>query len=94
MPEILVQFLSWEDPRRDLAHNPGKNTGVSHGQRSLAGYSPWGCKESDTIEQLHFLYTPTGLKVVISVYWIHEWLMMAHWLFHFFSFSLTISSKF
>ena len=23
-----------------------------HGQRSLAGYSPWGCKESDTAEQL------------------------------------------
>ena len=23
-----------------------------HGQRSLAGYSPWGCKESDTTEQL------------------------------------------
>ena len=23
-----------------------------HGQRRLAGYSPWGCKESDTIEQL------------------------------------------
>ena len=22
--------------------------GESHGQRSLAGYSPWGCKESDT----------------------------------------------
>ena len=22
------------------------------GQRSLAGYSPWGCKESDTTEQL------------------------------------------
>ena len=22
----------------------------SHGQRSLAGYSPWGCKESDTTE--------------------------------------------
>ena len=20
-----------------------------HGQRSLAGYSPWGCKESDTL---------------------------------------------
>ena len=29
-----------------------------HGQRSLAGYSPWGCKESDTAEwltlSLHF----------------------------------------
>ena len=22
------------------------------GQRSLAGYSPWGCKESDTTERL------------------------------------------
>ena len=26
----------------------------SHGQRSLVGYSPWGHKESDTTEQLHF----------------------------------------
>ena len=24
--------------------------GESHGQRNLAGYSPWGCKESDTTE--------------------------------------------
>ena len=23
-----------------------------HGQRSMAGYSPWGCKESDMTEQL------------------------------------------
>ena len=27
-----------------------------HGQRSLVGYSPWGCKESDTTEQLHFYF--------------------------------------
>ena len=26
--------------------------GEFHGQRSLAGYSPWGCKESDTTKQL------------------------------------------
>ena len=26
-----------------------------HGQRSLVGYSPWGCKELDMTEQLHFL---------------------------------------
>ena len=26
----------------------------SHGQRNLAGYSPWGCKESDRLsEQTH-----------------------------------------
>ena len=24
--------------------------GESHGQRSLVGYSPWGCKESDMTE--------------------------------------------
>ena len=27
--------------------------GKSHGQRSLAGYSPWDCKESDTTKQLN-----------------------------------------
>ena len=26
--------------------------GEFHGQRSLVGHSPWGCKESDTTEQL------------------------------------------
>ena len=26
--------------------------GESHGQRSLVGYSPWGCKESDMTEQV------------------------------------------
>ena len=26
--------------------------GKSHGQRSLEGYSPWGCKELDTADQL------------------------------------------
>ena len=26
--------------------------GESHGQRSLVGYSPWCCKESDTTERL------------------------------------------
>ena len=27
--------------------------GESHGQRSLAGYSPWCCKESDATEHAH-----------------------------------------
>ena len=29
----------------------------SHGRRSLAGYSPWGSKESDMTERLHFCFT-------------------------------------
>ena len=28
--------------------------GESHGQRSPAGYSPWGCRESDTTENTHY----------------------------------------
>ena len=31
--------------------------GEPHGQRSLMGYSPWGCKESDTTEQLTHTHT-------------------------------------
>ena len=29
--------------------------GESHGQRTLAGYRPWGCKESDMTERLTVL---------------------------------------
>ena len=31
--------------------------GKSHGLRSLVGYTPWGHKESDMTEQLHFIST-------------------------------------
>ena len=30
-----------------------EQSGCSGGQSSLVGYSPWGCKESDTTEQLN-----------------------------------------
>ena len=33
-----------------MATHSSFSPGKSHGQRSLAGYSPWGCKESDTTE--------------------------------------------
>ena len=33
---------------------PALLPGKSHGRRSLIGYSPWGRKESDTTERLHF----------------------------------------
>ena len=32
--------------------------GESHGQRSLVGYSPWGCKESDMAEVTFHAGTP------------------------------------
>ena len=48
MQETQVQSLSWEDPQEKgmaptLVFLPGK----SYGQRSLVGYSLWGCKELD-----------------------------------------------
>ena len=38
--------------------------GKSHTQRSLEGYSPWGCKESDTAERLTLSYR-TGSQYVL-----------------------------
>ena len=33
-----------------------------HGQRSLAGYSPWGCKELDTTEQVSTAHSTTVIN--------------------------------
>ena len=38
--------------RREWQATPIFLPGESHGQRSLAGYNPQGCKESDVTEQL------------------------------------------
>ena len=44
-----VGSLSQEDPLEDgTANHSISLPGESHEQRSLAGYSPWGHKESDT----------------------------------------------
>ena len=41
--------------RKKWQLTPVRLPGKFHGWRSLVGYSPWGRKESDTTEQLHFL---------------------------------------
>ena len=40
--------------RRQWQPTPVLLPGKSHGWRSLVGCSPWGPKESDTTERLHF----------------------------------------
>ena len=40
--------------RRQWQRTPVLLPGKSHGWRSLVSYSPWGHKESDTAERLHF----------------------------------------
>ena len=49
------RFGPWEGTipwRRKWQPTPVMSPGKSHGQRSLAGCSPWGCKESEATEQL------------------------------------------
>ena len=53
MQETQVQFLVWEHSlEKGMATHSSILAGEFHGQKSLAGYSPWGHKESDTTEQL------------------------------------------
>ena len=55
---MQIQFLSQEDPlEEEMATYPVFLPGESHGQRSLAGCSLWGCKELDMTERqsMHIL---------------------------------------
>ena len=52
MWETWVRSLGWKDPLEEgnsLQYSCLENP---HGQRSLAGYSPWGCKELDITKRL------------------------------------------
>ena len=51
--ETQVQSLGQEDPlEKGMAITPVFSPGESHGQRSLEGCSPWGCKELETTEAI------------------------------------------
>ena len=53
--------------RREWKPTPVFLPGEFHGQRSLVGYSPWDCKESDTTEQLGIAYSTKDLMRSASV---------------------------
>ena len=63
--ETWVRPLGWENP---LEEGMGTHSSIltwnPHGRRSLAGYSPWGFKESDTTEQLSTAQHIVGLQHV------------------------------
>ena len=57
--ETWVQSLGQEDPLEEgIEPTPVFLPGESHGQRTLMAYSPWGLKESDTIERLTLSVLP------------------------------------
>ena len=58
--EMMVRSLGREDPLEEkMATHAVFLPGESHGQRSLAGYSPKGCKESDRTEHVRIHPTST-----------------------------------
>ena len=56
----LTKYLDLDERksgRRQWHPTPVLLPGKFHGQRSLVGCNPWGCKESDTTEQLNFHFS-------------------------------------
>ena len=78
--ETPVQSLGQEEPLENgvqttLVFFPGE----SYGQRSPAGYSPWGCRELDMTERLTHTHTGdpwwglhlvTYILVSSQIFWI------------------------
>ena len=71
--------IPWRRRRQPtLVFLPGK----SHGQRTLVGYSPWGCTDLGTTEQLHVLENiilsekkdrERQLPYDFTPFWIQTW---------------------
>ena len=57
-PQWYIIDIPYNKFRRRQWHpTPVLLLGKSRGRRSLVGCSPWGCKESDTTERLHFHFS-------------------------------------
>ena len=82
--------LSMFSPRK-WQSTPVLLPGKSHGQRNLVGYSPWGRKESDMTERLHFSSLPDqpqpqngknqqikGKKKGKKIMGLETWLVIKH----------------
>ena len=55
--ETWVQSLCWEDPLEEgmAIHSSILALKIPWTEEFGAGYCPWGCKELDMTERLHFL---------------------------------------
>ena len=59
--ETQVGKVLW---RRKWQPSPVFLPGKSHGQRSLVGYGPWGCKELDMSERLTYIALKEGPTIL------------------------------
>ena len=63
--ETRVRSLGQEDPlEKEMATHSSTHAWKIPRMEDLVGYSPWGCKESDTTERLNFLLSLS--KVVMG----------------------------
>ena len=70
MRETGVQSLGQEDPlEKEMATHSSILAWKIHGWRSLVDYSPWGSKELDTTERLHFTSYIKDLADASFVFW-------------------------
>ena len=64
MREIWVRSLGWEDPlEKGTATHANILACKVPCTEELAGYSPWGCKESDMTERTHIYMVQRGLQL-------------------------------
>ena len=68
MQETWVRSLGQQVPlEKKWQPTPVVLPGESHGWRSLVGYSPWGRKESDMTERLHFTSLQSIMEPILSI---------------------------
>ena len=79
--ETRVQSLGWKTPwRRERLPTPVFWRGEFHGERSLAGYGPCGCRESDITEWLSLFHLYFGaLCRPMATNSLHVWLNQYLW---------------
>ena len=68
-----VREILW---RRAWQPTPVFLPGESHGQKSLAGYSPWGHKESDMTHRLTLLLSPSYRIISVSSFLFSDWRLL------------------
>ena len=88
-----VGKISW---RREWLLTPVFLPGEFHGQRSLAGYSPWGHKGSDTTKQLtlFFLFILyLSLQAILNLFLCLVWGMESFWFCSFNHYNLDKKKK-
>ena len=90
MQETWVLSLGWKKSPGEESGNPLQYSCLENppGQRSLVGYTPWGCKESDITEWLStsqfrpeiylFLYYSNFLDIYVDNFMLHLLIYVDH----------------